>query len=68
MDMSVLLDVLRHAVHDIFTGEGSLAERVDRVAQAAGQSPMVDQIIAFIRAGKRPLMLMRQRGGHNLDA
>jgi UDP-N-acetylglucosamine acyltransferase len=60
--------VLRRAVHDIFTGEGTLADRVDRVAQSAGTSPMIDQIIAFIRAGKRPLMLMRQRGGHTLDA
>lgn len=62
------LHVLRHAVNDIFTGEGTLAERVDRVARAVVSSPMVDQIVAFIRAGKRPLMLMRQRGGHNLDA
>jgi UDP-N-acetylglucosamine acyltransferase len=60
------LQVLRRAVHDIFTGEGTLAERVDRVA--ADASPLVTQIVAFIRAGKRPLMLTRQRGGHNLDA
>jgi UDP-N-acetylglucosamine acyltransferase len=60
------LQVLRRAVHDIFTGEGTLAERVDRVA--ADASPLVAQIVAFIRAAKRPVMLMRQRGGHNLDA
>lgn len=59
------LQVLRRAVHAIFTGEGTLAERVDRVA--AGAPPLVAKIVDFIRAGKRPIMLMRQRGGHNLD-
>jgi UDP-N-acetylglucosamine acyltransferase len=60
------LQVLRHAVHEIFGGEGTLAERVDKVA--ADTSPMVAKIVAFIRAAKRPIMLSRQRGGHNLDA
>jgi UDP-N-acetylglucosamine acyltransferase len=60
------LQALRRAVHDIFAGEGTLAERVERVAAEA--TPMVAQIVAFIRAAKRPIMLMRQRGGHNLDA
>lgn len=62
------LQVLRRAVHDLFTGDGTLAERVDKVAAASGSSPTVAKIISFVRAGKRPLMLMRQRGGHNLDA
>jgi UDP-N-acetylglucosamine acyltransferase len=61
------LQVLRHAVHDIFSGDGTLKERVDRVATTVGTSPLVDSIVTFIRAGKRPLMLTRQRGGHDLD-
>ena len=62
------LPVARRAVLDLFTGPGTFAERLDRLAAGGGASPIVDNIVSFVRAGKRPIMLMRQRGGHNLEA
>ena len=59
------LHVVRRAVHDMFEGEGTFAERVERVAGAAGTSPAVDKIVAFVRSGKRPIMMMRKRGDYN---
>jgi len=51
------LHKIRHAYRALFFGEGAFADRVDAaVGQFAGD-PLVEKIIAFIRAGgKRPLM------------
>jgi UDP-N-acetylglucosamine acyltransferase len=48
---------LRKAYRALFFGEGVFADRIDRVADAFAGDPMVQKIIAFVRAGgKRPLM------------
>ena len=47
---------LRRAYRLLFAAEGTLMERVDDVAQEFSGQPIVDEIIAFIRAGgKRSL-------------
>jgi len=61
---------LRHAYRGLFFVEGSLAGRVDAVAREFAGDPLVEKIIAFIRAGgKRPLMRPRSRrqAEHNDD-
>jgi UDP-N-acetylglucosamine acyltransferase len=51
---------LRQAYRALFFTEGRLTDRVDAVAAAYGGDPLVEKIIAFIRAGgKRPLMRPR---------
>ncbi|MGA3308435.1 MAG: acyl-[acyl-carrier-protein]--UDP-N-acetylglucosamine O-acyltransferase [Xanthobacteraceae bacterium] len=51
---------LRRAYHSLFFVEGRLAERVEAVAGEFADDPLVEKIIAFIRAGgKRPLMRPR---------
>jgi UDP-N-acetylglucosamine acyltransferase len=53
---------LRRAYHRLFFVEGRLAERVEAVAGEFADDPLVEKIIAFIRAGgKRPLMRPRTR-------
>jgi UDP-N-acetylglucosamine acyltransferase len=48
---------LREAYRALFRGEGVFAERIDKVAIAFADDPLVQRVIAFIRAGgKRPLM------------
>lgn len=48
---------LRRAYRALFLGEGVFVDRVDVVAREFAGDPLVDKIIAFIRAiGKRPLM------------
>jgi len=55
---------LRRAYHRLFFVEGRLAERVEAVAGEFADDPLVEKIIAFIRAGgKRPLMQPSRRGG-----
>lgn len=47
---------LRAAYREIFFGEGTLAARVDEVAARYAGDPVVDKVVAFIRAaGKRRL-------------
>ncbi len=48
---------LRDAYRALFHGDGVFAERIDKVAIAFVGDPLVQKVIAFIRAGgKRPLM------------
>jgi UDP-N-acetylglucosamine acyltransferase len=47
---------LRRAYRALFAAEGTLAERTEDVAKEFGAQPIVQEIIAFIRAGgKRSL-------------
>lgn len=59
------LHVVRRAFLDMFEGEGTFAERVEKVANAPGRTPAVDKIVAFVRSGKRPIMMLRKRGDYN---
>jgi UDP-N-acetylglucosamine acyltransferase len=53
---------LRQAYRGLFFAEGRLSERVEAVARDFSGDPLVEKMIAFIRAGgKRPLM--RPRAG-----
>jgi UDP-N-acetylglucosamine acyltransferase len=53
---------LRDAYQALFFVEGRIADRVDAVEREFAGDPLVDKVIAFIRAGgKRPLM--RPRAG-----
>jgi UDP-N-acetylglucosamine acyltransferase len=48
---------LRKAYQSLFFGDGVFADRVDVVAREFADDPLVQRIIAFVRAGrKRPLM------------
>lgn len=51
---------LRQAYRALFFAEGRLADRIEAVATAFAGDPLVEKVIAFIRAGgKRPLMRPR---------
>jgi len=55
------IHALRASYRDIFLGEGTLDERVDRAAERFAETPPVMSIIDFIRkGGKRPLCLARK--------
>jgi UDP-N-acetylglucosamine acyltransferase len=61
---------LRRAYRALFLGEGVFADRIDAVAREFADDPLVEKIIAFIRAGgKRPLMQPRGRrdGDEHVD-
>lgn len=45
------IHALRHAFKALFADEGSLNERIAAVASARGGSPLVDDVLAFLRAG-----------------
>ena len=48
---------LRKAYQSLFFGDGVFADRVDVVAGEFAHDPLVQNIVAFVRAGgKRPLM------------
>ena len=48
---------LRKAYQSLFFGDGVFADKVDRVAGEFADDPLVQNIVAFVRAGgKRPLM------------
>jgi UDP-N-acetylglucosamine acyltransferase len=48
---------LRDAYRALFQGDGVFADRIDKVATVFADDPLVQKVIAFIRAGgKRPLM------------
>jgi UDP-N-acetylglucosamine acyltransferase len=54
---------LRQAYRALFRGEGVFSERVDKVAAAFADDPLVQKVIAFMRAGgKRPLMHPAEKG------
>ena len=57
---------LRAAYRALFLDNGVFADRVDAVAGEFADAPLVEKIIAFIRAGgKRPLMQPKSRRGGN---
>ncbi len=62
------LHLVRRAFLDMFQGPGTFAERVDRVASATDRPPAVDKMVAFVRSGKRPIMMLRKRGEYDNDA
>lgn len=53
---------VRSAYQALFFGEGEFRARVERVASEYGADPLVNKIIEFIRAGKRPLTMAVRRG------
>ncbi len=63
---------LRRAYRTLFLGDGVFADRIDVAARDFADDPLVEKIIAFIRAGgKRPLMrprARRERDEHGDDA
>jgi UDP-N-acetylglucosamine acyltransferase len=58
---------LRRAYRALFLGDGVFADRIDTVAKEFAADPLIDKVIAFIRAGgKRPLMQpARQQHRHD---
>ncbi len=55
---------LRRAYRALFSGDGVFADRIDAVANEFADQPLVEKIIAFIRAGgKRSLMRPPARRG-----
>jgi UDP-N-acetylglucosamine acyltransferase len=51
---------LRRAYRSLFFGAGVFAHRIDDVAEEFADDPMVQKVVAFVRAGgKRPLMRPR---------
>jgi UDP-N-acetylglucosamine acyltransferase len=51
------LQRLRLAYSGLFQGQGVFADRIDKVATEFADAPLVQKVIAFVRAGgKRPLM------------
>jgi UDP-N-acetylglucosamine acyltransferase len=60
---------LRHAYQALFFGTGTFRERLDRLAAQSGGDALVAKVIAFIRAGSRPLTMAVRRAqvGQDLD-
>jgi UDP-N-acetylglucosamine acyltransferase len=58
-----------HRLHEtMFYGAGTFRERLDEVAARNGSDPLIDKVIAFIRAGARPLTLAVHRAETGRDA
>ncbi len=55
------IQALRQAYEAMFFGDGTFRERLDRLEAAPGQSALLQQVLAFIRAGKRPLTMAVRR-------
>lgn len=58
---------VRSAYQDLFFGEGEFKPRVDKVAAEYADHELVMRIIAFIRAGKRPLTMATLRNAADGD-
>lgn len=56
------IHLLRRVYEALFFGVGTFRERLDRVAAHSGSVPLIDKVIAFIRAGSRPLTMAVRRG------
>jgi UDP-N-acetylglucosamine acyltransferase len=55
------LHQLRRAFRSLFLGDGVFGDRIERVASTFAGDPLVQKIVAFVRAGhKRPLMHPRR--------
>lgn len=59
---------VRGAYQDLFFGAGVFRERVDQVAAKHASDPQVQKIIAFIKAGKRPLTMAKHRADSGENA
>src|SRR5262252_4018097 len=59
---------VRAAYQMLFFGEGEFRGRVDRVAVEYSGDPLVNKIIEFIRAGKRPLTMAVMRNAADAEA
>jgi len=59
---------LRQAYEAMFFGAGTFRERLDHVAAQNGADPLVGKVIAFIRAGSRPLAMAIRRASTDEDA
>jgi UDP-N-acetylglucosamine acyltransferase len=53
---------LRQAYEAMFFGTGTFRERLEQVAARSADDPLVGRLIAFIRAGSRPLTMAVRRG------
>jgi UDP-N-acetylglucosamine acyltransferase len=58
---------LRQAYEAMFFGAGTFRERLDHVAAQNGADPLVGKVIAFIRAGSRPLTMAIRRASTDED-
>jgi UDP-N-acetylglucosamine acyltransferase len=59
---------LRQAYEAMFFGAGTFRERLDHVAAQGGADPLVAKVIAFIRAGQRPLTMAIRRASAGEEA
>jgi UDP-N-acetylglucosamine acyltransferase len=59
---------LRRTYETMFFGAGTFRERIDAVAAQHGSDPLVAKVIAFIRAGSRPLTMAVRRADAGGDA
>jgi UDP-N-acetylglucosamine acyltransferase len=59
---------LRQAYEAMFFGAGTFRERLDQVAAQSGDDPLVAKVIAFIRAGSRPLTMAIRRASTDEEA
>ena len=59
---------LRQAYEAMFFGAGTFRERLNHVAAQNGADPLVGKVIAFIRAGSRPLTMAIRRASTDEDA
>jgi UDP-N-acetylglucosamine acyltransferase len=55
------IHAVRRAYQAMFFGEGIFRERFEQTAQGMGDHPLVGKIVAFVRAGKRPLTMAVHR-------
>ena len=60
--------LLRRAYETLFFGPGEFRARVDQVGAENAAAPLVQQVIAFIRAGKRPLTMAVKRRDADQEA
>jgi UDP-N-acetylglucosamine acyltransferase len=58
---------LRRAYADLFFGAGAFRERLEQVAAECGSDPLIAKVIAFIRAGSRPLTMAIRRAAPDED-
>jgi UDP-N-acetylglucosamine acyltransferase len=59
---------VRSAYQALFFGEGEFRARIDQVTSEYGADPLVNKIIEFIRAGKRPLTMAVMRNAADAEA
>jgi UDP-N-acetylglucosamine acyltransferase len=62
------IHALRQAYEAMFFGAGTFRERLDAVAARSGSEPLVANVIAFIRAGTRPLTMAVRRAATGEEA